>query len=90
MPSGKIISAKEAEEIKKGYVESQFYSIDVIKDMLSKAPEEDITGIKVSFGSISIQGEQYRTSVLEIIGTDGNVFAAASDPSPCPPDCVTK
>lgn len=90
MPNGKIISAKEAEEIKKGYVESQFYSIDVIKDMLSKAPEENITGIKVSFGSISIQGEEYKTSVLEIIGTGGKVFAAASDPSPCPPDCETK
>jgi len=100
--SGKLISLKEATERKEAYrklplaadqiyVESEFYSVDILKKLVGDVPIKDVAGLRVSFAQVGREGKSVLTTVLELVLKEEvkteTIQEAAGDPPACPIFC---
>jgi len=99
---GKIVGKAEADEITKrhtdkqkeiqksgvNYVESWFFSVSEIKELIDGVPVKSIEGVKVKAGFIDKDGQESPTVVLELVTKDKTMQKRyLLDPPPCPPEC---
>lgn len=98
----KIVGKAEADEITKrhtdkqkeiqksgvNYVESWFFSVSEIKELIDGIPIKSIEGVKVKAGFIDKDGKESPTVVLELVTKDKTserrFFISPPD---CPPLC---
>jgi len=82
----KITEKHRAGKVKKGskYIESEFFSIDTIKELIAGVDISTVDGVNIKHGLIDGKTK----TVIELVFKSGVLtYKAMSEGSPCPPDC---
>lgn len=84
-----IASKSDIEKYGDNYIESEFYSIESIKELINGVAVRSIKGVKIRFGKIIRDGKESLTTVLELVTKDTTIQARimAEPDSTCPDDC---
>lgn len=87
--TGKYTANKESiQKEGKEYVESYFFGIETLKELISGVPVKSILGVKIKHGIKEVDGKESATVVLELVSKDKTIQARfADEPPACPIFC---
>ena len=104
MSKGKLTTLQEAQSsiekfkartLQEGeiYVESFFFDIEAIKELIEGVPVKSITGVRIHLAEVARDGGFALSPVVEVVSKDntmkGSAKKAAAPTSVCPDDCLT-
>lgn len=73
------------------YVESFFFDIESIKQLIEGVPVKSITGVRVHLSQVEREGGLAISPVVELVTKDNTLDKSqkkvSSDPPPCPTHC---
>ena len=99
---GKVVSKEIADEITgrytanresiesegKEYIESYFFGVETLKELITGIPVKSILGVKIKHGIKDVDGKESPTIVLELVSKDKTSQTRfADDPPACPIFC---
>jgi|GEM_PF-6435689 len=103
MSKGKLTTLQEAQSsiekfkartLQEGeiYVESFFFDIDAIKELIEGVPVKSITGVRIHLAEVAREGGFALSPVVEVVSKDNTVkkgqVKVLDTPPPCPTNCL--